>query len=44
MNRRKKRRNVNVKSILAEGLNMCRQRLNDTKGYRQSAEHFSKKT
>lgn len=33
-----------VKSILVEGLNMCRQSLNNTKGCREPAEYFTKKS
>lgn len=33
-----------VISILVEGLNMCRQSLNNTNSYREPAEYFTKKS
>lgn len=33
-----------VKSLLVDGLNMCRQSLNNTKGCREPAEYFTKKS
>lgn len=32
------------KSVLVEGLNTCRRSLNNTKGYREPAECFTKKS